>query len=528
MSAIAIFDAKIFTGSKNAPYAQALLAENKRITAVGSVDEIKKQMPEEVTVLHLPGCFITPGLVDAHCHLAGLGQTLQWVDLTGCTSLADCQKQIATAVSGLQPGEWLIGRGWNHLFWEEQKEPVRQDLDAIVPDHPALMIRACGHAIWVNSKALSVCGVSSETPEPTGGQIDREADGHPTGLIRESREVIEDHLPAPSLSRRMATAKAAQDLVLSLGITGIHTCETLADYAALQALEKEGALKLRVNHLLPPEDITEADLQGISPGNGSDHLWHSHVKLFADGSLGAETAFLHAPYETANHCGIACLTTEEMRDHMVNAYRTGRSVAVHAIGDAAVTCALDAMEAARKIIPGPRRDRIEHVQLITDEDIVRMRKMDVTASVQPGFLPTDWKMAEEKWGDRIDRSYAWKTLKENGIRLQFGSDTPVEPMDPRIGIRGAFERCGKDGIPENGWRKEEKLSLEDALSGYFAGASWTGHREEKSGKIAPGNWADLTVFAEDPFAGNTPVTEIPVTMTIIAGEVVYKAAPTPR
>ena len=503
-------------------FAEALLVEDGRITDVGTTEAIEARMPEETRVHSLPGRLVTPGLVDAHCHLVSLGHAMNRVRLFGKKSLAECKEEIRKAAEPLSEGQWLIGRGWNHLFWDNPEEPTRRDLDDLVPDNPAVMIRACGHAIWVNTKALEVAGLTADTPEPPDGQIDREPDGFPTGLIRESRALVEAHIPAPTIREDMIAARNAQELALSLGITGVHSCEGLPEYRALLELERLGELKLRVNHLLPPEEMDEANRSGITPATGSDHLWHTHVKLFADGSLGAETALLHEPYASGSGIGIACLTPEELLGHVRNAYENGRSVAIHAIGDLAVTHAIDAIETARTTVPGNWRDRIEHVQLICKEDIKRMRNLDITASVQPGFLPTDWKMAEAKWGDaRCKRAYIWKTLKEAGIRLQFGSDTPVEPNDPRIGIRAAFERCGTDGLPEGGWRMEEALPLSDSILGYVETAAWTSGQEAHLGGIRKGAVADFTLFAKNPFETGRAITTIPVDATFVAGRAVF-------
>ncbi len=525
MPALAIINARIFTADPTRLFAQAVLCENGRITVVGTAEEIRAAMPPHTPVLDLPGRLVTPGLVDAHCHLLAIGRSLNWVGLADHRSLAECQQTIARAARDLKPGQWLIGRGWNQLFWDVSREPQRADLDAVVPDHPAMMIRACGHAVWVNSKAMEVAGITSQTPDPPGGRIDRDPHtGLPTGLMRECREVFKPHLPAPDLARRKQDALDAQQLALSVGLTGVHTCETLAEYEALEAVERDGALKLRVNHLLPPSDLDEAQKRGIGFDAGSRRLWHTHVKLFADGSLGAGTAFMHEPYEGSDSCGLARLTTRQMTEQIAAAYRMGRSAAIHAIGDRAVAEALNAIAAARQLVAGPRRDRIEHVQRITAPDLDRMAALQITASVQPCFLPTDWKMAEKMWGIRRcnEGAYAWKTIQDRGIRLQFGSDAPVEPNDPRIGIQAAVARTGR-GMPAGGWHPEQALSLADSLMAFTRAPAFTGFRDMLSGVIAPGFLADLTVFGKDLFDPESPpATQVPVEYTVIGGLMVYR------
>ncbi|BCS95698.1 amidohydrolase [Desulfoluna limicola] len=516
----AIVSSRIYTGVKEAPFAEALLMENGMITAVGTTREIMAKVTPDTNITSLSGHLVTPGLVDAHSHLASYGLTLSRVMLAGLPTLATCREAVKEAVAKAEPGAWIIGRGWNHHFWEEQREPSKADLDDIAPDHPVVMTRACGHLIWVNQKALDMAGVTADTVTPEGGQIDRDTHGNPTGIVRECLEVIRDHIPAVSHEERKAAILEAQKRTLACGLTGVHSCEELEDYLALAELETEGKLKLRVCHLLPPEDLEKADAMGIIPGAGSDHLWHTHVKLFMDGSLGAETAWMHVEYDgSPGCCGLACMTEDEFLANIKRAYETGRSVAVHAIGDRAVSTTLDGFAAMRKEIPGDRRDRVEHVQRTTPEDLNRFKEMDVTASVQPGFLPTDWMTAEAKWGkERCRHAYAWKLIQDTGIRMQFGSDVPVEPNDPMIGIRAAMFRTDADNKPEGGWFPDQALTFWETIDGYTKTAAWTAGVEDKSGTIEPGKWGDFTVFDRDFSEPERDVREAKVVKTIVGGE----------
>ena len=345
----AIFSARIFTGNPAQPWAEALKITDHRITCVGSNAEVKKACGTNTGMLDLTGRLVTPGLVDGHCHFLNLGRSFQMVNLRNASSLAEVRERIQKAVGSPAPSEWIIGRGWNHHQWKEQREPTRKDLDDIIPDHPAMMVRACGHSIWVNSVALDRAGVTGRTPNPAGGQIDKDpASGEPTGLLREAREIIEAHIPSPTLAARKQMVLAAQEDALRNGITGVHTCETLEEWEAFAALEAEGKLKVRVYHLLPPDDLEEAAGRGIVAGFGSERLWFKHVKLFADGSLGSGTALMHAPYsDDPNACGIACLEKEILLEKIKLAYSRGCDVAIHAIGDLAVTNALESIAAAR-------------------------------------------------------------------------------------------------------------------------------------------------------------------------------------
>ena len=496
-----------------------------RIALVGSTQEVRRACGARTRVLDLPGRLVTPGFVDAHLHFINLGRTLQWVNLRNLNSLALCREEIRRKAAARPEGEWIVGRGWNHHQWAEKREPTRADLDDLCPDQPVMMIRACGHSVWVNSRALSLAGIDRETPDPPGGKIDRDPrTGAPTGLLREARGLIEKAIPAPTPADLQQSALAAQQEALRFGITGVHSCEALAQWDALAALEQQDRLKLRVHHLLPADDLPEADSRGIRSGYGSERLWFGKVKLFADGSLGSGTALLHAPYsDEPDQTGIAVLPLEVLTDKVRQAYRRGWDVAIHAIGDRAVSHALTAIAEGRRQHPGDRRDRIEHVQLFRPEDLALFREMRVVASVQPVFTSTDWQVAEKRWGaDRCRYAYAWKSLLDAGIALQFGSDAPVEPINPVWGLQAAVSRQTPDGHPPGGWRPEEQISLEEAIRGFTALPAWTSRREADLGSIRPGKWADLTVFGQDLFA--LPVADwsgIGIEATVVDGRVAY-------
>ncbi len=523
---LALFSTQIFTGNPAQPWAEALKINDNRITAVGTNAEVKQACSRDTRMLDLPGRLVTPGLTDAHCHFLSLGRSFQMVDLRNAGSLAEIRERIRKAAAGFGPSEWIIGRGWNHHQWQEKREPNRNDLDDILPDTPAMMVRACGHSIWVNSAALRKVGITARTPDPAGGQIDRNpASGEPVGLLREAHELLKPHIPIPTLEARKAMVLAAQEQALRSGITGVHTCETLREWEVFAALEAEGKLKVRVYHLLPPDDLEEAAARGITAGSGSERLWFRHVKLFADGSLGAGTALMHAPYsDDPTDCGIACLDKDMLQEKIELAYRLGCDVAIHAIGDLAVTNALESIAAARKRSPGEHRDRLEHVQIHRPEDLPLFNDLGVVASVQPVFLPTDWSPADRRWGaHRCRHAYAWKSLLDAGLRLQFGSDAPVETIDPIYGIQAAVTRQSSEGEPSGGWYPEQKLSLEETIAGFTATAAWSTRRENELGSIVTDKWADLTVYSRDLFSLSPQEwPNIPVEMTLVNGEVVYE------
>lgn len=521
---IAILNSRVYTADPARPWAEALAVKAGKVAAVGTTAEIEAAIGPGTTTYTLPGRLVTPGIVDAHLHFVSFGLYLERVDLRDLTSIAACRERIKTAVAKNKPGVWIIGRGWNEHIWTDRREPNAKDLKDIAPDHPVMLVRCCGHTVWLNDLAMKRAGIAKETTDAPGARIERDAAGQPIGLCREYRKIIEKVIPPPTLDERKAAALRAQAEALRHGVTGVHTCETLAEWDALAALEAEGKLRIRVHHTLPPEEVEKARARGIEPGKGSDRLWFGNVKLFADGTLGSSTALLHAPYaDDPAKTGLECLTVKEMQERIELAYRHGGDVAVHAIGDRATTNVLDAIAAARARLPGPRRDRIEHVQLMHPGDFARFRSMDVVASCQPVHLHTDMAVAEKKWGvERCKYGYAWKSMLQAGIKVQFGSDAPVEHINPLLSFHAAMARRTPAGEPQGGWFPSERLTLGETLHAFTAVPAWVSRREARLGVLAPGQVADLTIFAEDLSAlSPEKLAAARVEMTIVSGEVVY-------
>jgi hypothetical protein len=522
---IAILNSRIYTGDPNRPWAEAIYVTGGRVAAVGHTAEIRALCGGSTQSFEMSGRLVTPGIVDAHLHFVSFGLYLERVDLRDLTSIAACRERVKAAVGKKRPGEWIIGRGWNEHIWTDRREPDAKDLDDISPDHPVMLVRCCGHTVWINAMAMKLAGIARDAVDAPGARIERDAAGQPIGLCREYRKIIEKVIPPPTLEERKAAALRAQAEALRHGVTGVHTCETLAEWDALAALEAEGKLRIRVHHTLPPEEVEKAKGRGIALGKGSDRLWFGHVKLFADGTLGSSTALLHAPYaDDATTTGLECLTVREMQERIELAYRHGGEVAVHAIGDLATTNVLNAIEAARKKFPGTRRDRIEHVQLMHPADFARFRSMDVVASCQPVHLHTDMLVAEKKWGmDRCKYGYAWKSMLKAGMKVQFGSDAPVEHINPLLSFHAAMARQNPAGEPKAGWFPAERLTLEETLHAFTAVPAWTSHKEMALGTLAPSRIADLTVFAND-LAGVRPeqLPSVRVEMTMVGGEIAYR------
>ncbi len=524
MSELLLTGGRIFTGDPARPFAAALLIRDGRVLAAGDEAEAKAAFSGRGRVESFPGGMILPGLVDGHTHFLYFGLGLNRLNLTGLDSLAACRQAIRRAAMESGPDEWIVGFGWNHHAWAEGREPTRSDLDDVTANRPALLFRSCLHTAWVNSSALERAGISAQTPDPEGGRIDRDSAGLPTGLIRERIDLVLAALPEPRPDQLKAAALAAQDAALRSGLTGVHSMESLKEWDVWDGMDRDGRLKVRVHHTLPPEELETARTRGMKPGKG-DRLWWAGIKLFADGSLGSGTAWLHEPYtDDPQALGLEFCPRADMVRHLRKAYDAGCDAAIHAIGDRAMSAVLDAVAEARTGMGKNFRDRIEHVQLFRPEHPARMRALGMIASVQPVHVTTDWSIADRRWGpDRCARAYAYRTLAQAGIPLVFGSDAPVEGIEPLRGLRAAVLRQDDQGRPAGGWEPQERLGLAAAIRAFTQGPAYASRRETDLGTLAPGKKADLVVLDRDLFSLPADVwPEVNVRMTVVDGEVVWE------
>ncbi len=510
--------------------ADAVLVREARIAAVGRADELRSLAPG-AEVRDGGGGTCTPGLVDAHLHLVPWARGRRQPDLRPARTLAAAVGEVARALAAFPPGEQpLVGRGWDDEGWEAA--PDRARLDALAPGRPVLLHRHDFHALWVNSASLRAAGVSRATPDPPGGRFERDAAGEPTGLVRENAvrafAALEEQA-APAADAPVLDAAAGA--LHAEGITGVHDYQRGADdWARMRALA--GRRRLRVLQHVGPERAREAGREGLRGGAGDEWFRTGAVKLFADGTLGSRTAALLEPYEDVPGTGMPLYTPDELAREMGAAAAAGFSVAVHAIGDAAVRHALDAIGAhraalARAALP----PRIEHVQLLHPDDLPRFAALDVAASLQPQHAEADAPVARRAWGARCARSYPWRTLLEAGARLAFGSDAPVEPPLARAGLACAVARLTSDGLP---FGPGEAVTLDAALVAYTAAPAWLAGGGLGRGVLAPGEPADLVVWDRD-LHRCTPAAlgEARPRWTVLAGEIVYDwehrvvAAPAP-
>lgn len=483
-------------------FAHLFIGEDGRVLAILPAGSAEPKLVAGDFRQDMKGRVLMPGLIDAHGHLMGLGFALRQLDLSGTSSLAEAQQAIRAASQ--RGGEWVTGRGWNQLRWGMEAFPTAADLDAATGTRPAWLVRVDGHAGWANSAALRAAGITRATKDPPGGRILRDAAGNPTGvLIDKAMDLVAARVPPPSPLEREKALEAALEHLASVGLTGIHDMGTTpADWNLMRAFGDSGRLTIRVTAYADGLEAMEAIAPvRPTPWLYGDRLRLQGVKLYADGALGSRGAWLKAPYaDEPGTRGLRFHDDTRLRNLMSRANFVGYQLAVHAIGDAANAQVLDAYA---ELLPayGPEfRNRIEHVQVLDPADFGRFRELSVIASMQPIHATSDRLMAESRLGpDRLAGAYAWRSLRQAGARLAFGSDTPVEPANPFLGIHAAVTRRDAEGNPPGGWRPEERLTLTQAIAGFTVDAAHAARKDGKVGTLAPGAWADFIILDRDPF-----------------------------
>ncbi len=514
------------------PRAPAVAMAGNRVLALGDDTTMLGLLPPGGEAIDLRGRAVLPGFVDSHIHFVDYALRLRHIDLADVPTLDEALSRVAARAQESPPGEWLLGGGWNRNLWPGGAFPHRTDLDTVAPQHPvALKSKDC-HVIWLNSRALEVIGITAQTPDPPGGEIERDAAGEPTGIFKENAvKLVEEAIARPPMETLLSAVREGMAHAHRAGLVGIHDCEDEYALSAFQLLHRQKALGLRVLMHIPVKNLEAAIQLGLRSGYGDEFLRIGGVKIFADGALGSRTAAMLEPYEDEPHNrGIVVTPPAELRRLVSAAHHAGLSVAVHAIGDAANRAVLDALQAVTQQsqrAPAPALPhRIEHVQLLHPADVPRLAALGVVASMQPIHATSDMEIAEAHWGARSRWSYAWRSLLQMGTPLAFGSDCPVEPLDPLRGIYAAVTRRRPDGSPgEEGWYPEQRLTVAEAVRAYTRGAAYAAGQEDSTGSITPGKLADLVVLSRDIFACEPmDILDTEVLATVVDGRFVYRAA----
>ena len=518
------------------PEARAIAwGEDGRIVGVGDADALAKQHPGAARV-DAKGKVVVPGLIDAHAHVLGLGLALLRADLVGAASKDEVLARLRAFEKQLPDGAWLLGRGWDQNDWPEKVFPTAADLDAAFPERPVFLERVDGHAGWANTAAMKrVERDLAGDWQPEGGRIER-TDGKPTGVFVDgAMTLVESRVPAPTpelIERALDRAFAA---MLANGLTGVHDMGTSRELLAHYAKRAdEGRLPLRITAYADGDGAALEDLCTKYAGgyrHAGGRLSMPGVKLYADGALGSRGAALLAPYsDDAGNTGILVTEPAKLEAAVAKAARCRVQVATHAIGDRGNRAVLDAY-ARHLVAPAPagvasadaargdanRRWRIEHAQVVALEDIPRFAALGVVASMQPTHATSDMPWAEDRVGpDRIRGAYAWRRMRDAGVRLAFGSDFPVEAVDPRLGLHAAVTRQDRDGKPAHSWYASERTTGYEALRGFTADAAWAGFAENEVGMLKPGLRADVVVLSADPV--DAPPLSVEVAQVYVDGK----------
>ena len=501
---IILYNANIYTpGSRDKTFT-ALAIEKDQIIAAGTDAEILALAQPGCQRVDLHGKTILPGLTDSHLHLKMYGEFLAQLNCETPTR-QECLDLVVEKVRQVKPGEWILGHGWNQNVWPEGYGNCTL-LDQVSPHNPVYLTDKSLHSGWANSLALKAAGITRQTVDPAGGALQRGKDGEPTGILFENAvALVEKIIPSASPDELKHSLLAAQDSLHRLGVTGVHDFDGPECYQALKELHQNHQLTLRVCKGIRFESLDAVIDAGIHTGDGDDTLWFGAVKLFADGALGPQTAAMLRPYEDGDEIrGTLLLDSDAIFEIGMRCTSNGLGMAIHAIGDRATVQVLNGYgmvrqyEAMMKI--KPQRHRVEHLQLLNHDDLLKPRQLDLVASMQPIHCTSDMLIADKHWGSRARFAYAFNSLYKSGAMLTFGSDAPVESPNPFWGIHAAVTRRRQDGSPSpEGWYPAERLPLEQALAAYTCNPAFASGREQQLGKLLPGYKADLIVLESDPF-----------------------------
>jgi len=542
---------RIYTMDADSSVAEAMAIARDKIVGIGTREYIERKFRAKRTI-DLGGKTVLPGLIDAHCHLFGLGLSRMTVDLFGTNSEEEAIVKIARQVAIAKPGQWIRGRGWDQNEWQTKSFPTKKSLDRIAPNNPVYFVRVDGHACWVNTRALEIAGVNRQTTEVPGGKILHDAHGETSGIfIDAAMELIYKFIPAPNEQEMREAIQRATEECASVGLTSVQ--EMGVDSTQVELYKKmidENKFPLRVYAAIdgPGELWNTMKKEGKLVGYGNNKLTIGALKLYVDGALGSRGAALIEPYsDDPTNRGLTFYAKEQLQNLVDESLEHGFQVCTHAIGDRANHIILDVYESSlKKYQLQNARLRVEHAQVLSPEDISRFRKLEILPSMQPTHCTSDMYWAEARLGpQRIRGAYAWRSLLKTGVIIPAGSDFPVESPNPFFGIYAACTRQNKKGIPKNiddirkyfqcsaegfsdstafmnGWYASEKMTRQEAVRGFTSWAAYASFEETLKGSLERGKLADFIIISKDIFC--CPLMEIPdiqVESTILGGALVF-------
>lgn len=518
---LVLLNGNIKTMDSTRPSAEAVALFGEHILAIGSNKTIKQIADSETQIVDLRGATVLPGFIDCHSHLVEFGLSMRNLDLRETRSIEELKSLVSNKTT--EASRWILGRGWDQEQFAERRYPAKYDLDEVSPDKPVFLRRVCGHIAVANSAALREAKITSATTDPVGGIIDRDNSGEPTGILREqATDLVERYIPEPSAEDCETAALAAGRIAVGAGLTSVHCIiSSERELRALLNLKLEGRLPLRFYVFIPPEQMGAIKQLGLTRGFGDDWVRLGGIKLFVDGSLGARTAALEAPYtDQKDNRGVAIYTQKDLDRVVAECHLENLQVAIHAIGDRAIAMALDSV---RKVKSGaPHKDsrhRIEHASVLNPELVHLFKHLEVIASVQPHFVVSDFWIEQRLGRERSKYAYSFSSLLRAGVMTVAGSDCPIEPLSPLQGIQAAVTRPGSD----------EAIGVEDAVKMYTRNAAYASFEEKTKGTISPGKLADMVVLSRDPYlVPANSIKQIDVLMTIVGGRIVYSSPSCPK
>ena len=525
-----ITNAKVWTVDRVHPSAQAVAVLGDRIVAVGSNADVDVWRGHDTKVIDAGGKLLLPGFNDAHVHFVSGGLQLESVQLNDVTTKEEFVRRIAEQAKKTPKGEWIQGGDWDETKWSPPSLPTKELVDPATPNNPVFLSRYDGHSALANSSALRLAGITSQTPDPPGGVIVRDAQGNPTGDLKDAAtDIVFKVIPPLSHEQRLRAVRRALEYAASLGVTSVQNMDPdYADIAAYAELLQSGELTTRIYVAPLIDQVDDQAKIGIRHAFGGPFLRIGAVKAFADGSLGSRTAYFFESFsdEPGNHglLGEGMQPLSLMRDRMMKADAAGLQMCTHAIGDQAISIVLDLYtDVVKAHGEMDRRLRIEHAQHMAAKDFDRFAQLNVIASVQPYHAIDDGRWAESYIGhDRASRTYAFRTFLNHGVHLAFGTDWDVAPLNPLSTIYAAVTRATLDGKNPNGWFPEQKLTVAEAVEAYTMGSAYAEFQEKEKGSITPGKLADMVVLTDDIFSIDpAKIRDVKVVKTIVGGKMVW-------